>query len=323
MSGKKLQGSAVDEELGGALAVGLGGFACVGREGAAYGLVAIGGEDLGVERAGGGREGSKGELAGAAHGVQESSLGSGGAARFGAVEGCDGGVDFGVTAGVFGVERVVGAAGFERERALAGGGGELVDGEALVDGFGAADAVEAGAGEDEGGRLAFVELAQAGVDVSSELYKVQVGAEVEELGAAARRVGADGGVFGQSVERPEGLAYEGVAGVGAGGDGGEGEALIERGGEVFERVDGEVDAAGGERFFDLLDEGALAVRARGDDEAGVLHAVASGADDFNFDGVARGAENGGDVVGLPERELRAPGADTDLGHGSLRIPCEA
>ena len=122
------------------------------------------------------------------------------------------------------------------------------------------------------------------------------------------------------MEGPEGLADEGVAGVGAGGNGGEGEALIERGGEVFEGVDGEVDTAGGEGFFDFLDEDAFSIRARGDDEAGVLHAVAGGADDFDFDGVARGAENGGDVVGLPERELRAPGADADLSHGSDRIP---
>ena len=120
------------------------------------------------------------------------------------------------------------------------------------------------------------------------------------------------------MERPEGLAHEGVAGIGAGGDGGEGEARVERGGEVFERVDGEIDAAGGERFFDFLDEDALAVETRGRDEAGVLHAVAGGADDFDFDGVARGAEEGGDVVGLPEGELRAPGADADLGHGSVQ-----
>ena len=91
-------------------------------------------------------------------------------------------------------------------------------------------------------------------------------------------------------------------------------------------MDGKVDAAGGEGFFDLLDEDALGVEGRavfeggGDDEAGVLHAVAGGADDFDFDGVAGLAEECGDVVGLPEGKLRASGADADLGHGSLRIP---
>ena len=175
--------------------MGLGGFGGFGGESAADGLVAVGGEDLGVEEPGGSAEGSEGELATAAHSVEEGAFCGHGAAGFGAVEGRDGGVDFGIAARVFGVERVVGAAGFERERALAGGGGKLVDGEALVDGFGAADAVEAGAGEDQRVGLALVELAQAGVYISAEFYELQVGAQVEELGAAAGGVGADGGVF--------------------------------------------------------------------------------------------------------------------------------
>ncbi len=122
------------------------------------------------------------------------------------------------------------------------------------------------------------------------------------------------------VERPPLLADEGVAGVGARGDGGEGEARIEGGGQVFEGVDGEIDAAGGEGVFDLLDEDALGVErgavgeGGGNDEGGVLHAVAGGADDVDGDGVAVGAEDVGDVVGLPERELGASGADADGGH---------
>ena len=86
------------------------------------------------------------------------------------------------------------------------------------------------------------------------------------------------------------------------------------GGEVLEGVDGEIDAAVGEGFFDLLDEDSGAVGGRpsgGGDEGGVLHAVACGADDFDFDRVAVRAELRGDVVGLPERELRAARADAD------------
>jgi len=37
----------------------------------------------------------------------------------------------------------------------------------------------------------------------------------------------------------------------------------------------------------------------------LLQAVAGGADDLDLDGVAGGAQGGGDVVGLPERELGA------------------
>ncbi len=51
-------------------------------------------------------------------------------------------------------------------------------------------------------------------------------------------------------------------------------------------MDGEVDAAFFEGFFDLLDEDAFAVEVGGWDEAGLLHAVAGGADDFELDVVA-------------------------------------
>ncbi len=71
-------------------------------------------------------------------------------------------------------------------------------------------------------------------------------------------------------------------------------------GEVLERVDGEVDAAFFEGFFDFFDEDALAVEVRRRDEAGLLHAVAGGADDFELDVVAGVAEGVEDVVGLPE-----------------------
>ena len=94
-------------------------------------------------------------------------------------------------------------------------------------------------------------------------------------------------------------------------------------------MNSEVDTAIGERFFNLLDEDALAIGERG--ERGqtvgvwigalgirVLHPVAGGADDLDLDGVACVAERGGDVVRLPERELGASRADADgLSHWSL------
>ncbi len=203
------------------------------------------------------------------------------------------------------------AAGFEGECSLAGGGTDLVGGEALVDGLGALEAVEAGGGEDEGVALALLEFAEAGVDVAADFDEGDVGAEGEDLGAAAGAGGADAAAGGEGVERPVGLADPDVAGVGAFGDGGEGELRGELGGEIFEGVDGEVDAAFFEGFFDLLDEDAFAVEVGRWDEAGLLHAVAGGADDFEFDVVAGVAEGVEDVVGLPEGELGASGADAD------------
>ena len=123
------------------------------------------------------------------------------------------------------------------------------------------------------------------------------------------------------METPEAFTDEGVAGVGARRDGGEGEARVERGGEIFERVDGDVDAAGGERLLDFFDEDALGIKraaiveCRGCFKGGILHAVAGGADDLDRDIVAALTQFVSDVIGLPERELGAAGTNAEGGGG--------
>ena len=74
---------------------------------------------------------------------------------------------------------------------------------------------------------------------------------------------------------------------------------------------GEIDATFFEGFLDFFDEDAFAVEVRWLDEAGLLHSVAGGADDFEFDVIAGVAESVEDVVRLPEGELRASAADAD------------
>ena len=110
-----------------------------------------------------------------------------------------------------------------RARAPWPGAGQIFGGEALMDGLGALEAVEAGGGEDEGIALALREFAQAGVDVAADFYEGDVRAEGEELRAAAGAGGADAASCGEGVEGPVGLADPDIAGVGALGDGGEGE----------------------------------------------------------------------------------------------------
>ena len=180
-----------------------------------------------------------------------------------------------------------------------------------MDPLGAFESVEAGSGEDEGVALSVGELLEACVYVSPDLYEGDVGAKGEDLGSAARAGGAYAAAFGEGVKGPVWLAYPDVAGVGALGDGSEGELRGYFGGEVFEAMNGEVDAAFFEGLFDLLDEDAFAVEVWGRDEAGLLHAVAGGADDFQLYVVAGIAEGVEDVVRLPEGELGASGAYAD------------
>ena len=67
--------------------------------------------------------GAEGELATSAQGSEDGALGGDGVFGVGVIESADGVVDGGVAGGVFGIQRVVGAAGFEGQRALAGGWG--------------------------------------------------------------------------------------------------------------------------------------------------------------------------------------------------------
>ena len=126
------------------------------------------------------------------------------------------------------------------------------------------------------------------------------------------------------MESPIWLADEDVAWVSALGNGSQGEALVDGGGEIFQRVNGEIDLADGERLFYLFDKDALGIERdsvvlRRRDEAGLLHAVAGGANDLDLYGVAVRSQAIRDVIGLPERELRSPGADAYGRHNLLRI----
>lgn len=130
------------------------------------------------------------------------------------------------------------------------------------------------------------------------------------------------------MQAPEVLAHKRITRVCTPRDGGEGEAGIDRSGQVLKRVDGQVDPASGKGFFNFLDEDALGVERRavfescGRGEVGILHAIARGADDFDLNGMAALTKLRGDVVRLPERELRAARADADgMGAHDYRIPC--
>jgi hypothetical protein len=99
-----------------------------------------------------------------------------------------------------------------------------------VDVFGAAEAVEAGGGEDECVGLTFTPFAQAGVDVTAHLDELEIRAEGEQHGLAAGAGGGDGGAHGKHVQAPVVFADEGVACVGAWRNSGQREALVELGG---------------------------------------------------------------------------------------------
>ena len=180
-----------------------------------------------------------------------------------------------------------------------------------MDGLGAVETIEAGGGENQGVAIALIEFAETGVDVAADFDEGDVGTKREDLSAAAGAGGADASSGGEGVKCPVGLADPDVAGVGAFGDGSEGELGGEFGGKVFKGVNGEVDSTFFEGFLDLLNEDAFAVEVWRRNEAWLLHPVAGGADDLDLGGVAGFAQGIEDVIRLPEGELGTPAAYAD------------
>ena len=107
-----------------------------------------------------------------------------------------------------------------------------------MDGFDSSDAIEACGSEDESVAVALVEFAEAGVDVAADFNEGNVGAEGEDLGAAARAGGADAACGGKGVKGPIFFADPDVAGVSSFGNCGEGELRGKFGWEIFEGVNG-------------------------------------------------------------------------------------
>lgn len=267
------------------------------------------------------------KIAAAAKAVEYCAFCRDSESSFGTVQGGDGTVNDWIvgTRAIFALEgRSVRTSNLKREGALAGCGTEFVDREPLVNVSSAVESIKPGRRENESVGLALLPLAEAGVDVPAELDEAKIGTQREEHGFAARGRSADARPHGQHVESPVALAHEGIAGVRAGRNRGEGEARIELRGKVLEGVHGDVDAAGGKCILDLLDEDSLSVERRpvlegcGGTKGRILHPVAGGADDLDRDVVATGAKLVGDVVGLPERELGAARTDAKS-RGAHRI----
>ena len=250
-----------------------------------------------AERSGGTAVNTDGNLTSAAESGQRGALGGDGETRGGIIEEGKSGKRDGVI-----------DAGFQAERALAGRGTDEFRGDALAEPVGFFQAVKAGGGEQDGIHLTLGEFAQARIDVAAEFDGFKIGAVSEQLCAAAQAAGADARACGQIGKRAMMHGDEHVAGIDARGCGGEDEAFGQCGGKVLEAVNGEIDASCGKRLLNFQREHAFGADLG---EGDLLQTVAGGTDNFQFDGVTGGAQQGCDVMRLPEGELGAARADAD------------
>lgn len=177
------------------------------------------------------------------------------------------------------------------------------------------EAVEAGAGEDDGIYLRiFGGFAETGGDVAADLDSLQVGPEMKEKSHAADAAGSDGAARGQGFEAAGGFGNEDVFNGRPGQDGTDFKARIQESGNVLEAVDGGVDGAGAEGIFEFFGEDAF-VHDGGFtfgkiSQAQVGPEVASGFDDFPLNGQVwpGGLEGGSGEDSLGEGEFAAAGS---------------
>ena len=90
--------------------------------------------------------------------------------------------------------------GFDSQRALSGGGQRILGGQHGADTVTQTEALEAGGRQNDGVELAFVELAQAGVEVAAQGSDGEIGVTRMQLGFAAQAGGADHGARRHVVE---------------------------------------------------------------------------------------------------------------------------
>ena len=207
----------------------------------------------------------------------------------------------------------VARADLHRERPLAGGREHLERVEQLADLVGPTHAAQPGGGEHDGVEPPLGDRPQAGVDVAAQAGDHEAEAQGLELGAAARGAGADGGAGRELTEGEPVARDEGVAGVLALRHGRDRRGVVGGGGEVLERVHGEVDPPVGEGGPQRRDEhpGAAQLGQR----RGAV-AVALGAHLDQLDLVAEGAQAVGHPGRLGGGEGGAPGAQAQCGHPS-------
>ena len=198
------------------------------------------------------------------------------------------------------------AAALDGLGAWAGVGEEVVESDGVHEGaIEEVGAFEAGEGEDDGVELAVFELADAGVDIAADAFNLQVGANGQELTAAAEGAGADFGIGREILDRTGFRGDQDVADIFALGNGGDDEIrlLDQRHGDghVFEAVDDEIDFAIEQRLLQLADEEAFAPKLV---EGAVCDLVAGGFEscETHLERWMDPLELVYDEVGLGERE---------------------
>jgi hypothetical protein len=247
-------------------------------------------------------EGSNGDLAAAAEFPEESTLAGGGGAGGIIIKKCDDRPGYRVT-----------VADFDCQGALSRSGGHRFYRDHLTDQLRFAQAIQAGGGKNDSLILAGFEFAQARVNIAAQRVNLKILTKGLQLGLTAQAAGANVCLMRQRFNAGKLQGTKNVARIFARGDGGNFEIDAQFRGQIFQAVHGKVNTVFGEGFFDFLREHALGANFG---ERNIRDFIARRLDNLKLYDMSMSAEEVGDVMGLPESELRTAGTDAETGHQS-------
>ena len=140
------------------------------------------------------------------------------------------------------------------ERTLPGGREHLLRLKGAANAFCQTQAFQPGSGQHNRLVLAFVQLAQAGVDVATQRHDIQIGSQAFQQHQPTQTGGADHCTGRQRVQRRKMVGHQRIARVFASQDTGQGKAIGQVHGHIFKRVHRQVGAPFAQRHFQLFDE---------------------------------------------------------------------
>jgi hypothetical protein len=172
-----------------------------------------------------------------------------------------------------------------------------------------AQALQAGSRQHDGVVLAFVKLAQAGVEVAAQRLNAQIRTRRAQQGHTAQAGGADHGALRQGRQAGVLRRDKGIARIFALHHAGQRKPFGQVHRHILERVHGQISPPLFQRHFQLLDEQPLAANLA---QGAVENLVALGRHAQQRDFVPLLRQQGFDMLGLPQGKTAFSGGNGEL-----------
>ena len=176
-----------------------------------------------------------------------------------------------------------------------------------------AETFKSGTGQDDGVVFAGRAFGQTGIDVAAQIAHLQIRTQLFQLHLPALRGGADHGTDRQFRQGREMFRNEGIEGIVAGQHGGQRELRLQLHRHILQRMHGGIGAAFQHGHFQLFQEQTLAADFRQRHIENLVTARGH-RHQFHLQSGMGGTQQGGDMVGLPERERAFTGGQSERFH---------